>query len=319
MPGRSTQHDLHVNRPLSNLAIKYRPVASVAADIAPVVSVNKKSDAYYVFSIADAFRTVEDIKAPEREANMITKSVSSDTFLCKTRALKEPISYEDMSNADAAQIFASRRAAQEHVLDKLWLNWDKRVGLMVMSGSNVGSSTTVASAWNAAGDPVGDIDAGIENVRLLTGYEPNSILFGKKAWTSFSRNSNVISSIFGDSAVGNARLPRANNVAALFDSVDRVLVAGGLYNSAGENQAAALTEIYPDSVLLYYAPMNPSALAPSFMYSFNWTTLKGYNWQTRVFDKPTADHEQVQVGYSQDEKITAQVLGFLITNVNCSQ
>lgn len=319
MPGRSTQGDLHINKPLSQMAITYRPVAAIGPDIAPVVSVPKQSDGYYIFEIADAFRIYDDLRAPEREANLITRSVSSDTFYCKGRALKEPISYLDMANADAAAMFANRQGAAEHVMDKLYLNWDYRVGSQVMSTSNVGSSSTVASAWNGAGDPIGDIDTAIENVRLVTGYKPNSLLFGEKAWKSFSRNANVIDLVFGDSAVGSARVPGANNVKAIFDGMERVNVGAGLYNSAGENQTASLTEIYPDSVLAYYAPMSPDIRKPSFMYSFQWTMIKGYNWQVRVFDTPKKDQEEVQVGYYQDEKITASVLGYLITNVNCSQ
>ena len=317
---RSTQRDLHINRPLSNVAMNYRPQGSVAGDIAPVVTVGKKTDSYYVFQIAEAFRPVDDLRSPEREATMITRKVSSDTYHCIGRALKTPITYEDMANADAPELFASRRAAQEHLQDKLILNWDARVGSKVMSGSNVGSYSTVASAWNATGaDPVADMDVGIENARLATGYLINSILFGQKAWKSFSRNSAVIDLVFGDSAVGNARVPRAANVAALFDGIERVNVARGVKNTGGENQTASLEDIYPDSVLLYYAPMTPNIRVPSFMYSFNWPIVKGYNWQTRIFDKPEMDQEQVQIGFYQDEKITAPALGFLITNVNCSQ
>ena len=321
MPGRTTQGDLHINKPLSNIAINYRPVAAIAPDIAPVVSVLKKSDSYYIFEIADTFRVHDDLRAPEREAKLITRSASSDTFLCKGRALKTPISYEDMANADAAQMFASRQAGAEFVMDRLYLNWDYRVGSQVMSTSNVGSSSTVASQWNVGtgNDPIGNIDTAIENVRLVTGYKPNSLLFGEAAWKSFSRNSNVIDLIFGDSAVGAARVPTMNNVRALFDGMERVNVGAGVYNSAGENQTASLTEIYPDSVLAYYAPMRPDIRKPSFMYSFQWPIIKGYNWQVRTFDTPKKDMEEVQVGYYQDEKITASVLGFLITNVNCSQ
>ena len=321
MPGRSTQGDLHVNVPLTNVIMAYRPEGFIADQIAPSVNVNKKSDSYYVFSIADAHRAVDDLKAPGREANIITRSVSSGTYNCIGRALKEPISYEDMDNADAANLVASRTAAAMAVKDKLLLNWEVRVGSKVFSGSNCGSYSTVASAWNTAGagnDPIGNIDTAINNVWLLTGKKPNSILFGQAAWTSFSRNSNVIDFIFGDSAVGKARVPDYGSVKALFD-VERVLVAGAVKNTGGENQTAALSRVFDDSVLVYYAPSAPSIYQPSFMYSFNWAKIKGYNWQVRVFDRPLLDEEHVQVGYYQDEKITASALSFLIKAVNSSQ
>lgn len=320
MPGWTTGSEVHINRPLSRIAMQYRPEGFIADQIAPVVTVPNKSDSYYVFSLADAYRTVDDLRAPGREANIITRSVSSDTFLCKARALKQPIRYEDMANADAADILASRSSAQEFVKDKLALNMEVRVGSQVFSGSNCASYTTVASQWDTAGagnDPIGDIDAAIDNVWLTTGIRPNSILFGQAAWQSFSRNSNIIDIVFGDSAVGKARVPDFGSVKALFN-VNRVLVGGAMYNSNMENQSAALTRIYRDSVLVYYAPMAPTKDKASFMYAFNWPAVKGYNWQTRIFDRPLLDEEQVQLGYYQDEKITGSALGFLIVAVNSS-
>ena len=321
MPGRSTGADLHINQPLSQIAMAYRPEGFIADQIAPTVIVPKKSDSYYIWEIADVFRTVDDLKAPGREANIITRSISSGTFNCIARALKEPISYEDIANADAKELFASRQAAAEAVKDKLLLNMEVRVGTQVTSGTNCGSYSTVASAWNTAGagnNPIGNIDTAINNVWGLTGIRPNSILFGQTAWESFSRNSNVISLAFGESAVGNARIPAYENVKAMFN-MERVLVGGAYRNTNQENQAAALSRIYADSVLVYYAPMAPRRDKASFMYSFNWNAVPGYNWQVRVFDRPTLDEEHVQTGYYQDEKITGKNLSFLITNVNCSQ
>jgi hypothetical protein len=313
--------ELHINKPLSQIAMNYSPMGFVADQIAPTVKVTNKSDAYNVYNIADVFRTVDDLKAPEREANYITTSLSSDTFMCKGRSLKKAMNYEDMANADAKEIFASRSSNTKIVKDKLLLNKEVRVGSMVTSGSNVGSYSATASAWNTAGagnDPIGDIDTALDNVQYLTGYRPNSILFGQSAWQTFSRNSNVIDLVFGNSAVGKARVPSADNIKAMFN-LQKVLIGEAMYNTAAENMAATLARIYADHVLLYYAPPTPSKEVPSFMYTFNWAAVKGYNWQTRVFDRPLKDMEEVQVGYYADEKITGAALAFLITNVNCSQ
>ena len=43
------------------------------------------------------------------------------------------------------------------------------------------------------------------------------------------------------------------------------------------------------------------------------------NFQAEVFDVPSKKAEEIQVGYYQDEKITASTLAFLITGCNSSQ
>lgn len=320
MPGQSTGRDLHIDRPLSQVAMRYRPMGFIADQIAPTVPVNNQSDSFYVWNIEDVYRIVDDYRAPGREARRITRSLSSDTFFCKNYALKESIVYEDMVNADAKEIFANRSAAAEAVLDQLYLNWEYRVAMQVTSGSNCGSYSAVASAWSDKdnSDPIGNIDTGIENIAGLTGFRANSIIYGRNAWKSFRRHNDVIKAIFGNSAVGKARVPTFDGVRALFD-VDRVLVGGAYYNSSQENQSASLASLWDDMCLIYYAPMTPRKDVPSFMYSFDWNKVKGFNRMAQVFDEPKRGAEDVQVGYYQDEKITGASLSFLITGVNSSQ
>lgn len=324
MPGRTTGKDLHIDRPLSQVAMRYRPEGMIADQIAPTVSVPNKSDSYYVWNIADVLRVVDDLKAPSREANVLTRSISSDTFNCIGRALKTATPYEDLANADAKEIIVSRSSNVEALKDQLMLNYEYRVAMQCTSGSNVGSYSTVASAWNdkTAGnsDPIADIDTAIDNVMGVTGVRPNSIIFGWNTWKSIKRHADIIDGIYGDGAStrGGARIPSYDGIKNLFN-LDRVLVGGTYYNSGDENQSASLSALWDDMCLVYYAPMAARKDKPSFMYSFNWDKVKGANMQAQVFDRPVKSAEEVQLGYFQDEKITASALGFLITGCNSSQ
>lgn len=321
MPGRSTGRDLHIDRPLSNVAMRYRPEGFIGDQIAPEVSVSNQSDSYYVWNIADVLRVVDDYRAPGREARRITRSLSSDTFFCKNHALKERIPYEDIANSDAKEIFGSRQAAGEAVLDQLALNQEFRIATMCTSGSNVGSYSAVSSAWSGTGsDPIANIDTAIDNVIGVTGVRPNSILFGWGAWKSIKRHADIIDGIFGDGASlkGGARVPSLDGIKNLFN-LDRALIGGTWYNSAQEKQAASLSALWDDVCLLYYAPMVPRKDKASFMYTFNWDKVKGFNRQVQVFDREVKGAEEVQAGFFADEKITGSALGFLITGVNSSQ
>ncbi|HPA76841.1 MAG TPA: hypothetical protein PK888_13610, partial [Deltaproteobacteria bacterium] len=84
--GGFTGHDVHIDVPLSQVAIAYNPRGFIADQIAPMVGVNKQSDGYYIWDIADAYRVEDSKRAPGAEANVIERSVSSGTYFAKNYA-----------------------------------------------------------------------------------------------------------------------------------------------------------------------------------------------------------------------------------------
>jgi len=315
----ATGRELHVNVPLSNVAINYTPAGMIAEQIAPIVIVPKQSNSYNTWSLADAYRTEEDKRAPGTEANVITRGVSSDTYFADNYALKDNIPYEDLKNADAGMILTERSERVRYIKSKLYLNWELRVGLMCTSTSNIGSSSAVASDWSdeATGNsaPIDDLTTAMLNIEGVTGYMPNRAIFGRVAWKHFRNHADVIDRLYGNQTGANGRIISTMQAANLLE-LDQVYVGRAKYNTAGEGQPAALSDIWGANVLLYYAPSGASKNDPSFMYSFRWAAVS--NMQAEVFQLPRSKAEEVQLGYYQDEKITASTLGFLITDVASS-
>ena len=318
----STGRDLHVDIPLSNVAIAYKPMGMIADQIAPIVPVPKQSDAYTIWNLADVYRVEDTKRAPATEANIITRSVSSGTFFCDNYALKDRIPYEDLENADAGMILTERSQRIEYIKDHLMLDMELRVANLCTSTSNVGSSSTISSAWTdyTAGnsDPIGDINTAINNIEDATGQRPNSVLFGRYAWRNFREHADVIDRIYGNETGANARVVNMKNVMDLFE-LERALVGGAYQNTADEGQTAVLSQMWNDNVLLYYAPPAAAKNRPSFMYSFRWNKVKGFNMAANIFQDEKAAAEEIQLGYYQDEVITASALGYLLTGVGSSQ
>ena len=173
----STGRDLHFDAPLSNVAINYRPSGMIADLVAPIVNVQKQSDKYVIFDQADSFRIEDDKRAPGTEANIISRSVSSDSYFADNYALKDDLTLEDRENMDAIFLSELRAGRVPYLKDKLMLGWEKRLTDKVTSGTNVGSYSTVTSDWmdTASGksDPLGDVFTAIYNIEGSTGYRPN--------------------------------------------------------------------------------------------------------------------------------------------------
>lgn len=316
MPG-ATGRDIHIDKVLSNMAIGYRPEGFIAADIMPIVDVDKQSDLYAVFSRADRLRRQETARSPGAEANRIEQSVSSGTFYCENYALKSPVNLEDKANADPLYLQNLIEGRTELVLDGLLLDWEVRVATQVTNTANVGSSAAVSSAWNGAGDPLGDVNTGIDNVQDSTGMMPNQVTFGLSAWRSFRRDDTVRNLIFGTNNGGG--YPSTAQVADLLD-IPKVLVGRAFQNTGEEELAENLNQIWDDNVLIAYTAERPNIERPSFAYAFRWNRpgLPNMMVERHPFDTRTKS-EEVEAGYYQDEVITGADYAFLIVGVNSSQ
>ena len=317
--GQSTGRDLHLDKLLSQMAIGYTENATIAGTIAPVVTVDKQSDAYSIFSRADAYRTEDTKRSPGAEANKITRTISSDTYYAQNYALKYPITIEDRENADPVYRQNLWNDAANYVARKLALDWEVRVATLLFgTAASVGSSAGVASEWDAAAssDPLGDIMTAMDNVEDLTGTRPNQILFGNDAWRSIRRNDSILDKIHG--STNRQGFATRDQVAGLLE-IPKLIVGTAYRNTANEAQAESLAKIWADHALLQYVPDSPSRDLPSHMYSFRWATggLPNMQAERHPFD-PKTKTEEVEIGYYQAEKITGAQYSFLLESVNSS-
>lgn len=304
--------DLYLDVPLTNVVIGYRPENLIADMIFPIIDVPKQSGSIIEFSQADALRREDTKRAPGTEAKRVTRSVSSITYYCNNYALSDGVTIEDRANADA--IYAQRmfNGRATYLVDKLALDWELRVALQVNSTSNVGSSAAVSSVWTGSGaDPLADINTAIDNVMYSTGYRPNRVVMGIKAWDAFRRHSIVRNLLYGTNNGGG--YANAADVAKLLE-VDQVNVGGAFYNTAEENITKSLSTVWANNCLVYYANPQPSQDRPSFAYTHRWAAPGIPNMQVErhPYNSRTKT-DDIEVGYYQDEKITGSSLSFLLT------
>ena len=148
--------DLHIDKLLSEFAMGYRPDGFIADRIFPTVTVGKQADLYPVFDRGDRLRQQDTKRAPGTRAKRVVENVGSATYFANNYALDAGVVIEDKVNADP--ILASDKAMSKTrlIMDHLMLDWEIRVATLVNNTSNVGSSAAVSSAWNGAGDPLGD-------------------------------------------------------------------------------------------------------------------------------------------------------------------
>ncbi|MDH4247409.1 MAG: hypothetical protein OEW39_06305 [Deltaproteobacteria bacterium] len=319
MSGYQQGRAVHIDHHLSNMAINYRPAGFIADRIFPVVQVPKQSDSYVVFEQSDLFRRENTLRSRGGEANKIDSRVSSASFFCRNYALKADVTLEDRANADPVFIQQFEEGRVMRVQDALFLDWEVRVAEQLTNPANVGSSAAVGSAWvdHANANPLGDLWTGIDNVERATGYRPNHVLFSGTSWRHFRRNIQVIDKAVGPGISGGGLYPSARQVEDLLEM--KVLVGNAWHNGAGEALPLNLQQVWKDHVVVFYAPERPSMETPSFGYYFRWAAPGLPNLQVERHPYDSRRHcSEVEMGYYQDEVVTAKPLGFLIRNVTSS-
>lgn len=129
-------------------------------------------------------------------------------------------------------------------------------------------------AWDvAAATPVDDVKAWKRLMRLLTGFEPNTIVIPEPIMLALYKNAQVLDRVKTAWTGAGRDVPvdlEPLHIQALFGL--RVLTPKGVYNSAQEGQAAVLGDIWTYTIMwLGYVADTVSVDQPSAGYNFNWT------------------------------------------------
>lgn len=309
-----TPEDRHVSGHLSNVALNYDPAVNLVADmVLPIVDVAKKSDSVPIFDKGDWYR-IENIKrAPGTEAKRVGLDVTSVGYTCENYAAMYPVTVEDVANNDLG-FGASMEDGARFATTKVLLAKEQRLAALVTTGTaHVGGQTAVASFWSDSinSAPFSDLMTAIEAFNMTQGIKPNGILFGQIAWDLFRRSEEARAVLYPHGG-GIVTRDAARN---LFE-VDKLLVAGGFYNSISEPLTTSLSPLIPDNVLLFYAPMAASRTTPSWGYTFRWTN-NGLPREVIVhpYDSKRKCWE-VEANEYTDEVLTAPSLGYLVCNVS---
>jgi hypothetical protein len=319
---KPTASDVHVNKPLTNLAHGYAQDKAnyIAAAAFPLVPVQKQGDRYFQFDKGDLLRDEAQVRAPGTESAGSGVAIdNTPNYFCDKYAYHEDIDDDRRANADTPLV--PDQEATEQVTQKLltkreieWASayfgtskWDTD-----LTGVDASPGANQFLQWDdASSNPAADIAVGAEAIRSATGYSPNTLVLGASVYAQLKNNSSVLERIkYTQKGVVTAEL-----LAALFD-VERVLVAKAVYNTAAEGQTASMADIFGKAALLLYAAKSPGIRTPSAGYTFAWTGLLGagaMGMRIKKFRMEHLESDRVEGEMAFDQKLVAADLGCFFT------
>lgn len=303
---RPTLRDVHVNRPLTNISIAYANELYIAGQVFPVVSVEKKSDLYFVFDRGAWFRNRSGPRAPGRKAPRADYAISTASYICINDSLAKGIPDEVRDNADMP--LQPDVDATKFVTDGLQLGLEIRVADLVITNgsSNWGYAASPGTQWTSdTSDPWGDIDSAVNGVVSTIGRQPNVALMSWDVWRNLRQHPDFLDRVKHTRPSGRIE---PGDLRSWF-GFDRVLIGTSLKDTAEEGQTASMTYVWGDGFWCGYTPPTPALAQPAAGYTLVWGTR-----QVQRLRDNFRHEDVIEAEWFTDEVITASDGGGIVYN-----
>lgn len=325
-----TASDSHVNRILTNMSIAFMQELSKfrADDLAPIMPVQKKSDAYFKLNKEYWFSDLMRKRGVGARAIQVGYGVSTDSYLCDLWSVGKPIDDQVRANEDSplnsdrnAMQFVTRleRMNREKAFKSAF--WSETAGWTTNITGNSSTSAIVASStFNEWTDPdalpLDDIDTSKTVMEKLTGMSPNVLALGKPAWLALKTCPQILDRITGGSTSINPAHVTTQMVASLME-LEEIIVLSAVENTAGHGVTMVGDYIFGDDGLLFYRDKGLGIETATAMRTITWQQYAGNANGTRILkwrDEPIHS-DQVEIESTYVHKMISPDLGIYLKDI----
>lgn len=315
-----TPGDLHIDQYLTNLAVGWaqNPAKFIAGQVFPTVPVAKQSDKYAIWDKGFFYRDEVAPRPLGGRPNQVGAKVGQGTYLCEEEGLEYSIDDRTRANADVPldpdRAGTNLLTTQEMIhRDREWATayFQPEVWGTDLEGKSSSPGGEEFLQFDQSGsEPILLIDENRDDVAGVTGYEPGVLVLGRDVYRTIKNHPAVIERI----KYTQTGLITADILASLF-GVDKVLVPGGVVNTAKEGAADDIDFIVSrKDMLLVYAADAPSIDQPSGGYGFAWTGLlpglaNAFGGVIERGREQLAHSDVLQIRSAYDMKVVAPELG----------
>ncbi len=315
----ATPGSVHVDLLMTDFAINYRNLPFVGRQVMPYAPVTRESGKYAIFN-ADRRQEIPrtGLRAPKSRADVVDWVNTFGTFSAEEHAFAAGVDDRERDNADAP-IDPDQRATAAATI-ALGLAAEVRIAALVTTAASYAAShkTTLVGAaqWSTAASAVQSVvHAAQEAVQTDAGVLPNTAVIPYAVFHALQRNTEVRNAFSFGSAQRTGLVTREQLASYLEIDVDRLLIPGGMKNTAALGAAASLAQIWSD--FAWFGFVDPAAISALDGITFGKSFRKPQDGQpllTRQFRDDAARTDYKEVSEITDEKITAISCGYLVSD-----
>ncbi len=279
-----SQLNQNVSGVLTTVALSFIPKmdAFVGKNIFPFVPVGAQTAQFNIWKQGDFLR--RQMRALGNAEPTPRAGFSTGTGTYKTAKYGIGTSYTAQDLAEARRGGLSDQMLVNNktyfVTFQAMLELEMQVANIVQTSGNwttVLSGVTSAAVlgtsflqWDLpSSQPIDDVMAAREAMRLLTGFAPNKMVMGQQVWLALRKNPQLISRIVYSGTQEKPTEITLQLLKALFE-MDDIQVGTQVYNTTPEGQADSFSYIWGKYVWLGYVTDAPSIDNPSAGYTFGW-------------------------------------------------
>jgi hypothetical protein len=305
--------DFHIDVPLTEICIAYKPEGFIADQVFPQVPVDKQSDKYYIWTKGPWLRNSVEPRAPGDEYPEGRLLLSNDEYYCKLYHLGYAIPDEDRDNEDPGVELEITGA--EWLKSQFDLNREIKIAAKVFAASwetNLVGGTGFTK-WDDYdnSDPCSDINTGKNTVRKSTGKTPNTLIVGQEVFDVLAEHPLLVEK-YKYTATGILDVEEVRKAL----KVDKLLVGSAPYESSAEGAATATRAyIWGKNAWLGYVAPAPGKRVPSAGYTFAWKQAGGYTAAISNSRQDWRDRDLLKGKYAFDAKLTGTDLGYYLATV----
>lgn len=315
MPQPASQ-DVHVDEVLTDLAISYMQSQDVfiATKVFPIIGVDKQSNKYIIWDKNDWFRDEAQKRADATESAGSGFRLSQDSYYADVWAFHKDVGSQARANSDTGINLdqASVRFVARKILLRQEIQW---VTDFFTTGVWAVDYNVPVQWHDVTSDPIEDFESQIEVMVTTTGYRPNTVVFGYRAFRRLKSHPDVLArlSYNGGTAIPAQVTPAM--IAAIL-GVDRVFVSQAIKATNVEGETAAYAFTHGNHVWMGYVNPTPAREEPSAGYIFAWN-YAGYSPNVAVdsFEIRKIKAIRYEGEAAWDGKVTAADLGVFMPNV----
>lgn len=301
---------VHVDRPLSNLAIAYLNEVGYLFEQMPRIRVAKQGDKYFTFDKDFWFRDEVKKRAPGAESMGSGFEISTATYFCDEYAFHQMVDDSTRANADAP--LNIDRDATRFVAHQMALDAEVQLAGTIIGQSVWASSGAPSTTWdNVASTPIEDVRAQHNIIIERTGYKPNAFIAGAEVYKRLLDHPDILDRV----KYTQRGIVGADLLASLFD-VDRFYVHYASRTTGAEGASSFTYDFLGNSgknALLCYVDQSPGVFQPSAFAIFEWMPMTMSRFR---MDLNRADRIEGNRAY--DIKVTASDLGHEFTSAVAS-
>lgn len=321
-PGNIGVRGVHINQPLSQLSIAYRPTGYISEQIFPVIPVKHESDNIIIWDKGQRFRVDRTDGQGSKRADG-TRAVNSNFGFTQISYTAEEYAREvqitDRQRANADDVLALEASLVQAEQDLLMLDQELRVAKLLTTAANYAAGNTITLSgtgqWNNASfaSQAGtqsviesNIDAGREAVRLATGgKEANTLILPRAVARVVKRDIGVRDQIkYTDPniLVGGFLPPQLWGL--------NVLIPNTVYDTSNEGEASAMTDVWGKNAIVAYVDPSPSLNSLTLGAIF-----RARPWQVKQWRDDAVDANYYRPSVVQNEIFLSAACGYLMLSV----